>query len=37
MTVVQIISLAILQEEKFILSRTDIDYAAYMHRVRRYL
>lgn len=29
--------LQILQEERFLLSRTDIDYAAYMHRVRRYL
>lgn len=29
--------LQILQEEKFLLSRTDIDYAAYMRRVRRYL
>ena len=29
--------LQILQEEKFLLSRTDIDYASYMRRVRRYL
>lgn len=29
--------LQILQEEKFLLSRQDIDYASYMHRVRRYL
>ena len=29
--------LQILQEEKFLLSRSDIDYAAYKNKVRRYL